>query len=162
MLLQPDWVTALGLRREFARLTATSRGAAFQSPFYLGYSCGGGNGPPGLALPCSNSSKTRPRSGQWRFRHLSLSLVLIQGQEAEVIHPLSGEKSPERKVTPRKGRPLHCSAHTQGFFLNLTFHGFLLQVSGARCFPLSAGWPLCPTSLLPIFPLLSLFCRSPG
>lgn len=27
---------------------------------------------------------------------------------------------------------------------------------------LSAGWPLCPTSLLPIFPLLALFCRSPG
>lgn len=24
-----------------------------------------------------------------------------------------------------------------------------------------SGWPLCPTSLLPIFPLLALFCRSP-
>lgn len=45
-------------------------------------------------------------------------------------NPPSAEKSPERKVTPRKRGPLHCSPHTQGFF---KFNISWLFVTGRGC-----------------------------
>lgn len=108
MLLQPDWVTALGLRQELACLAALSRAAAFLSPSL--FRVQGGIGAAVLVLTGSNSSETRPQTRQWHFRHSRLSLVLIEGQQQpEVITPHLW-RSPGRKGDPR-GTSAPLSSH---------------------------------------------------
>jgi len=105
-LLQPYWVTALGLRQELACLAATSRRAALRSPSFFWVQLGrgewGGCLEPLFILSTAGNGEMGPLFGasldfgySWEGGNGALEL--------SSNNPPSAEKPPERKGTPRKG-----------------------------------------------------------